>query len=196
MWEWSKQKIQNISIPARQPNTSLLNAYDDLLPVSAPDLSTDTQPEQNAEREHQNLKSILEQKLREYNLSGFTLLEKNYHPQFWTQMDQYYEEYQHTRTRFLKLLAYSALDECSRAGLSEKDISLLKEGIAPENYNTHLKIPFDFGGKVEFGNYCLIKTHPQHDNLHKIIELQISNGFLQKHKKLFIPWFEGKICHD
>lgn len=194
MWEWSKQKIRNISIPAHKKDTSLLAAYDDLLPEAAP--VPVPSPADNETYDCRSMKQLLEQKLEEFNLSKFTLVEKNYDPQYWTQMDQYYDEYQHTRTRFLKLLAYSALDECRKAGLNEDDINLLKSGITPENYNTHLKIPFDFGGEVDFGNYCLIRTHPQHINLHKIFELQISGDFLRLQKKLFIPWYDGKVYYD
>ena len=195
MWEWSKQKIQNISIPAHERDTSLLAAYDDLLPTPVPPTSS-VPPTVNETYDSRSMKQLLEQKLEEFKLSKFTLIEKSYDPQYWTQMDQYYGEYQHTRTRFLKLLAYSALDECRQAGLDDDDINLLKNGIAPENYNTHLKIPFDFGGEVDFNNYCLIQTHPRHVNLHKIFELQISSDFLRLQKKLFIPWFDGKVYYD
>lgn len=142
------------------------------------------------------MQQLLNQRLEEYALNNLTLKECVYDPQTWQEMSSCFTEYQKIRKIFLKLLGYSYASECTKAELTKADIKLLRQSIAPENYNTHIKIPFDFGGGLDFDNLCLIKTHPCHGIIHKLIDLQIENGFLRTYKKIYIPWFEGKIYHD
>ena len=111
-------------------------------------------------------------------------------------MNRLYEEFQRTRVIFLKRLAYAEQENCRAVGLDDEDIALLKKGLTPENVNTHLQIPFDFGGTAELSNLCLLRTHPVHENIHKIIDLQFNNNFLKLQKRLLIPWYGGKIYHD
>jgi hypothetical protein len=140
--------------------------------------------------------TFLNKKLETLGLKNINLIEKRYIPQTWKEMEQSYKEYHRVRAAFLKMLSYSHKEECQEIGLANADIELLKKGISPENYNTHLKVPFDFGGALDFNNLSIVKSHPIHDRLHQIIEFQISTDFLKTHKKIYIPSFEGKIYHD
>ena len=107
-----------------------------------------------------------------------------------------YSAYQSLRSRFFKLIGYADAEDCRYAGLNDNDIACLREGFAPENYNIHLKVPADFGGSLDFDNFSLIQTRPHHAGIHRIIDMQIENNFLRLHKKIFLPWFEGKFYYD
>lgn len=202
MWEWSNQ-ILNKNKKAKPSKTSLLSAYNDLL--SSPDYKLQKAVKSvpmisDSETETETLsldemQKLLETRLQELNLSGMHLELRPYDPQTWQEMISTFNEYERARKIFLKLLAYTCEAECFESGLNKEDIFLLKNSTAPENYNTHLKIPFDFGGNIDFSNFCLIRTNPDHDNIHRIFDMQIENDFLKVHKQIFIPTFKGKIYH-
>lgn len=202
MWEWSNQLIKKKT--DKKPSTSLLSVYDDLLDQELQPYTNHIQNLEIAETlptkvdtlETSEMRRIIEQKTHELGLPSITIIERAYAPQSWQEMSNYFGKYQKVRTYFFKLLGYSNLQTCYNAGLNQDDILCLKEGIAPENFNIHLKIPFDFGGNLDFKNFSLVKTHPTHDSIHKIIDLQIENNFLRVQKKIFLPYFEGKIYYD
>lgn len=189
MWEWSKTLFK-----PRKSYRSLRDSYTDLLntPVPEPKVSQ-TDEDTPAPSRMQN---ILRDKISCCGLRNIELRECTYHPQTWAEMAKDFAEYQRVRKTFLKLMAYSRADECRSLGFDDEDMELLKHKRSPENYNVHIKIPLDFGGRLCFENLCLIKSHPIHDNLHRLIEMQIGNGFLQKYKIIYIPWFEGNVYGD
>lgn len=203
MWEWSSRENQS----SFKNSTSLLNAYDDLIGMTSSNqykpeikekdiLSLSQKNISIPEVSWEEMKHIVEQKIESYGLKNITLIVKDYEPQTWQEMTKSFLDYNHLRYYFFKLLGYSNIKECLSAGLNNEDIELLKDGIAPENYNTHIKIPFDFGGKLDYSNLCLMKTHDSHHKIHRLIDMQIENDFLRTYKKIFIPYFEGKIYHD
>ena len=142
------------------------------------------------------MKNILIRKMERLNLKNLKLKECTYHPHTWEDMNKDSTEYQRIRKTFLKLIGYSYEEDCRKIGFDDEDIKLLKSKKSPENYNTHIKIPLDFGGDLSFQNLSLVKSHPCHDLIHSLIEMQIGNRFLQKHKIIYIPWFEGMFYHD
>lgn len=191
MFEWSKKFF------AKKENTSLVSAYKDVF--AKPFLKKNppnTEKVSVEKTSEEKLKQLVEDRITKLNLKNITLVEKPYNPQTWQEMQLYFQNYQRNRIVFLKLLGYSHRKELKKLGLKSEDIKLMKEGIAPENYNTHIKIPFDFGGRCNLSNLSLIKSHPAHDYLHSIIDIQIEHGYLKSHKKIFIPYFEGKIYYD
>lgn len=199
MWEWSNR----LRKPSTRKTTakSLLAAYNDLVLQNsarpAP-LATPAETEMIGRKERSpelKIRHQLELRLREHNLR-MELKERPYEPQTWPEMNDCFSDYLKNRALFLKQLGYSYADECRRAGMTNDDIALLRQSIAPENFNTHLKIPFDFGGALDFENFSLVKTHPVHCLIHRLIDWQIENHFLRSYKKIFLPWFEGKIYYD
>ena len=97
------------------------------------------------------------------------------------------------RRDFLKYVAYHNEDECIEAGISEEGMNLLKKGVSPENFNVHLKVPYDFGGANEFDNMILMPTNPIHNNIHKILDYQIYKSFVITYGKIYIPYPEGLV---
>ena len=144
----------------------------------------------------EKMQAFLKSRIEQFGLKNISLIESTYTPLTWKETAQVFKDYPRNRTAFLKMIAYSNKDECLELGLTPRDLELMKIGVSPENYNTHLKIPFDFGGSVDFDNFSLIKSHPTHDDIHHLIELQISNDYLRINKKVFIPVFKGRIYHD
>lgn len=195
MWEWSNR----MPSPGYTGKASLLNAYDDLAPSELPKHFSIPSVSNSQPADIPSV-SVMQEKITEllqyYKLNRMYLLKKDYTPQTWKEMSSIFTEYQRARKAFLKLIAYSNLKECIRLGLDADDIAQLKIGITPENYNTHLKLPFDFGGSLSFSNFSLIKTHHTHSNIHRILDYQIGCGFLLKYKKIFIPFFDGKFYYD
>lgn len=206
MWEWSNRLIKKKTSEKNKNSVSLLAAYDDILgrEFSAyreriKDIEiAETPADHNILTiEAKEMRNIITRRVAEYQLpAGTTVIERAYDPQSWQEMSNFFDEYQRVRFYFFKLLGYSDIEGCKQAGLNKEDIHCLREGIAPENYNIHLKIPFDFGGNLDFSNFSLVKTHPLHDLIHKLIDFQIESNFLRVHKKIYIPWFEGKFYND
>lgn len=208
MWEWSnKQKSKTISSEKPNKNSaSLLTAYNDLIGNSYSayhnrikniQIADTPENEPISSPSPEEVYNLVQKKISELKLPKNTqIMEREYTPQSWQEMNKAFDRYHNLRARFFKLLGYSEQEECLQAGLNEADINTLREGFAPENFNIHLKIPADFGGLPEFKNFSLIKTHPYHDNIHHIIDLQIENNFLRVYKKIYLPWFEGKFYHD
>lgn len=201
MWEWSNSLL-NKKKPLE--SKSLLSAYNDLLPAdinSFPktikniDIASTDASEHNSPSPDE-MQQLLKKRLKSESLANFELLERPYEPQSWQEMNKYFSDFSHIRSLFLKLIGYSYGNECLNFGLTQEDIKLLQNSQAPENYNTHIKIPFDFGGSLDFSNLCLVRTHPTHDLIHRLIDLQIENNFLRSHKKIFLPYLEGKFYYD
>lgn len=196
MWDWSNQPLQKKA----SHSASLASVYDDINLEQHPHtpLPTSYHPQQPLDniRSFEQIEPQVEYLLKKYNLENMQLIAREYTPQTWEEMYNIFADYQRARTAFLKLIAYANLKDLILLGLNEEDISLLKNGITPENYNTHLKIPFDFGGDLSFNNFGFVRTHHAHSNIHRILDMQIAGGFLLKYKKIYIPYFEGKFYYD
>lgn len=200
MWEWFNKKN------AANPGSSLASAYNDLLKKDGYKLSVShsllTPPEtalqlsDSSLSKPENMKLYLEQKIKKYGLRNISLQEHIYRPQTWDEMDKSFTEYRKIRKVFLKMLGYSHEEECRKLGLNDEDIAFLKQSISPENYNTHVKHPLDFGGTLNINNIALVKTNPHHELIHRLIDIQIEKNYLKTNKKIFIPYFEGKIYYD
>lgn len=182
MWDWSKNNF-------KPDVSSLYQKYADKEIIH---------PEKNIKKflSPLDVQKILNQELSKLNLHNIQLRQCNYIPYSWKEMIKHFNNYQIVKKKFLKLLGYSYQEKCLSAGFSNKDIEKLKTGICPENYNVHIKIPFDFGGNINFDNLCLIKTHPLHAQIHSLIEFQIGLGFLQQQKIIYIPWIEGCLYDE
>lgn len=183
MWEWSKTAVKKKKL--LPPCNSLTVTVSSSQPNSKEFIPSPSE-----------MKDILMVKMQQLGLKNLELKECTYHPQTWDDMCKDAVEYQRIRKSFLKLIGYSYEQECRNMGFDDEDIILLKSKKSPENYNTHLKIPLDFGGSLSFQNLGLIRSHPCHDKIHSLIEMQIGNCFLKKHKIIYIPWFEGMFYHD
>lgn len=182
MEEWSnKQKIPT-------GRKSLADIYQDLLPKtecrysSAPNQDTDTL-------------NLLKQYASSLNLKGLSFRQYAYTARSFADIFRDYALFLKTKRLFLKFMACKHLEECRNLNLSDIEIGQMRSGNIPENINIHLKIPFDFGGSCTFENMALVRTHPHHLYLHRLVEYQFEKGLLKKEKKLFIPCFEGYVYH-
>lgn len=193
MWDWSNQPIQK-----KTPDTgSLTNAYEEIRLKRPQQIPAFYRPNTDIENYSiDEMRDYIQALLAKYGLNNMHLILKDYTSQSWKEMYNIFNNYQRARTAFLKLISYSEVKNLIKLGLSENEISRLKEGITPENFNTHIKIPFDFGGSLDFSNFSFIRTHHTHSNIHRILDMQIAKGFFLKHQKIFVPFFEGKFYYD
>lgn len=185
MWEWSNEKTKH----PEKDKSSLHDAYATYLPqepsikhidsAKAPSLS--------------DMENTLKKKIKELGLKEIELRLLDFAPLSWEKNSRFFDEHIRARKALLKIIGYSHADLCQKAGFSADDISFLKQSLSPENFNVHVKIPFDFGGSPSLENMCLIKTHPIHDQIHSLLEYQLEKDFLKHHKKLYIPYFNGVI---
>ncbi len=197
MLEWTHRKIQNKS----QGFSSLADAYDDLLYECKEDVAHSIDKEKtkdieiirapsvsDMEAELMPLLEVLGLKNVELTLQPVLMLEAS-------QQRDFYAQLQRNIPMFLRLVGENCQDECRDAGMSDKMIARLAQGLCPENYTPHLKIPFEFGGMPSLGNLSLVKTHPVHDNLHQIIDVQLENNFAFEYGQIFVPVFEGRVYY-
>jgi hypothetical protein len=66
------------------------------------------------------------------------------------------------RRTFVKDLATNHVAELRDAGMSSKDIALMKNGRVPDGYQVHHMLPLDDGGTNATDNLVLIKNEPDH----------------------------------
>lgn len=193
MWDWSNQPIQK-----KTPDSgSLTNAYEEISLKRPPQIPAFYRPNTDIENYSiDEMRDYIHALLAKYGLNKMDLILKDYTSQSWKEMHSIFSNYQRARTAFLKLISYSEVKNLIKLGLNENEISRLKEGITPENFNIHIKIPFDFGGALDFSNFSFIRTHHTHSNIHRILDMQIAKGFFLKHQKIFVPFFEGKFYYD
>lgn len=193
MWDWSNQPIQKKT----PDNGSLTTAYEEINLKRPPQIPAFYRPNTDIEDYSiDEMRDYIHALLTKYGLNNMHLILKDYTSQSWKEMYGIFNNYQRARTAFLKLISYSEVKNLIKLGLDENEISRLKEGITPENFNTHIKIPFDFGGTLDFSNFSFIRTHHTHSNIHRILDMQIAKGFFLKHQKIFVPSFEGKFYYD
>lgn len=139
-------------------------------------------------------RSMWEWQMSQMELPNMDLIEANYimlDPRWRLELRKAFKR---ARRDFLKYVGYHHVNELMAAGLLEEDIAKIKKGKAPENFNVHVRIPFDYGGTNDFSNLVLIQTHPFHVNIHKLLDMQIlSRPQGMKPRRLFIPAPKGKV---
>lgn len=135
-----------------------------------------------------------EAKFQEMNFPGMDLMEATAYPLTLLEKVNRKKQYKRVKNDFLKYLSYHFINDLREAGLTEDDIFYLKKGILPENFNVHLKIPFDYTGSVKFSNMVLIQNLPYHEDIHRFMDMQMEgmpNATIPE--KLYIPVPTGSV---
>ena len=102
-------------------------------------------------------------------------------------------EFTGMRREFLKNLAATQTDALKQMGMSDKMISLLAKGDAPNGFNVHHKMPLAGGGKNDFSNFILIQNDPYHTDIHKVSDLQIVKMNEGETRTVKIPMPQGSV---
>ncbi len=121
------------------------------------------------------------------------LIEADYVPLDPNWLSELRKAFKRTRRDFLKYVGYHHVNELMAAGMNEEAVKLVKKGKAPENFNIHIRIPFDYGGTNNFNNLVLIQTHPYHTEIHRFIDMQTLSQPNLKPRKLYLPAPKGKV---
>ena len=138
--------------------------------------------------------SMWEWQLSLFNLPGMDLVEAQYTPLDANTRLELRRNFRRIRRDFLRYIAYYNQPELEEAGVEDKGLRSLKKGKAPENYDVHLKIPYEYGGKNEFANMLFIQTHPFSEDIHKFLDMQItSQPFGCRLSRLYIPVAQGRV---
>ena len=138
-------------------------------------------------------KSLWEWHFQQTGLVNMDLIEADFVPLDPAWLLELRKAFKRTRRDFLKYVGYHHVNELLAAGLTEDAIKLVKKGKAPENFNIHIRIPFDYGGTNSFSNLVLIQTHPFHTEIHRFIDMQTLSQPNLKPRKLFLPAPKGKV---
>lgn len=141
----------------------------------------------------ENDRSLWEWQFSQMNLPNMELIEVNYVMLDANWLSELRKAFKRTRRDFLKYVGYHHVNELIAAGMDEEDIKLVKKGKAPENFNVHVRVPFDYGGTNSFSNLVLIQTHPYHNEIHRFIDMQTLLQPNLKPSKLFLPSPPGKV---
>jgi hypothetical protein len=78
-----------------------------------------------------------------------------------------------------------------RSGLSEEDISKIKRGLVPEEYEVHHKLPLDNGGTNSIDNLMLVRKNPYHRGLTNYQNAKTSGMKVGETRKIAWPKFTG-----
>ncbi len=138
-------------------------------------------------------KSFWEWQFKQTGLVNMDLIEADFVPLDPAWLAELRKAFKRTRRDFLKYVGYHHVNELLAAGMTEEAIKLVKKGKAPENFNIHIRIPFDYGGTNSFSNLVLIQTHPFHTEIHRFIDTQTLTQPNLKPRKLFLPAPKGKV---
>ena len=138
-------------------------------------------------------KSLWEWKFQQTGLVNMDLIEVDFVPLDPGWLLELRKAFKRTRRDFLKYVGYHHVNELLAAGMNDEAIKLVKKGKAPENFNIHIRVPFDYGGTNSFSNLVLIQTHPFHTEIHRFIDMQTLSQPNLKPRKLFLPAPKGKV---
>lgn len=135
-----------------------------------------------------------EMTFQQMNFPGMDLVEATAYPlPPWERLAQK-RQFNRVKRDFIRYVAYNSLNDLRNAGLDEESIFYFKKGILPENFNIHLKIPFDYTGEVDFSNLVLMQTFPYHEDIHKFMDMQMEGMPLNvRPRKLYIPVPIGRV---
>ncbi len=151
------------------------------------------QPQPMPTETAENDKSLWEWQFTQLNLPNMELIEVSYVRLDPSWLSELRKAFKRTRRDFLKYVGYHHSNELVSAGLTDDDIRQVKKGNAPENFNVHIKIPFDYGGTNSFSNLVLVQTHPYHTEIHRFIDMQTLSAPSLKPMKLYLPSPPGKV---
>ena len=135
-----------------------------------------------------------EAKFQEMNFPGMDLVEATAYPVSLLEKINRKKQYKRVKRDFIKYLIYNFSNDLRNAGMTDEDLFYFKKGILPENFNIHLKIPFDYTGVVDFSNMVLMQSRPYHEDIHRFMDMQMSEmdiGVIPE--KLYIPVPTGKV---
>lgn len=100
------------------------------------------------------------------------------------------------RKEFIKYVAYNLKKQLVALGLLPFEIEEMQKGKSPENFNAHIKVPFDYGGTLDFDNLIMIPTHPYTDEIYKYIDMQLLQYPIDRPASiLYMPVPKGKVFH-
>lgn len=106
------------------------------------------------------------------------------------------KEFKRARRDFLKFVAYNLREQLVTLGLLPFEIEQMQRGRSPENFNVHIKIPFEYGGTLDFSNLIVMPTHPYLDEIYKFIDMQLLHYPVGAPATvLYIPTPKGKVFH-
>lgn len=138
-------------------------------------------------------RSLWEWQFQQFNLPNMDLIEAEFVLLDAQWLSELRKAFKRTRRDFLKYVGYHHVNELMAAGMDDESIKLVKKGKAPENFNIHVRVPFDYGGTNSFSNLVLIQTHPFHTELHRFLDMQTLTQPNFKPRKLFLPSPKGKV---
>lgn len=128
------------------------------------------------------------------DLPGMVLRELTLHSVGRAEILKAQQHFKRARRDFMKYVAFNHRDELLRAGVLPEGIESLRNGKSPENFNVHVKVPFEYGGTIDFSNLIIIQTHPYHDEIHRFIDMQMLQYPKGKKAKLvYMPIPAGKV---
>ena len=135
-----------------------------------------------------------ESKFQAMNFPAMDLVEATAYPISLLEKVNQKKQYARVKKDFLKYVSYYFVNDLRNAGLNEEAIYYFKKGIVPENFTVHIKIPFDYTGKVDFSNMVLMQNRPYHQDIHKFMDMQMEQmaiGVIPY--KLYIPVPTGSV---
>lgn len=138
-------------------------------------------------------RSLWEWQLQQFDLPNMDLIEAEFVLLDAQWLSELRKAFKRTRRDFLKYVGYHHVNELMAAGMDDESIRLVKKGKAPENFNIHVRVPFEYGGTNNFSNLVLIQTHPFHTELHRFIDMQTLAQPNFKPRRLFLPSPKGKV---
>ena len=160
-------------------------------PAQNPYQSYDQQPPASGNAQEE--KALWEWQFQQTGLLNMDLIEVEFVPLDPNWLSELQKAFKRTRRDFLKYVGYHHTNELLAAGMTDEAIKLVKKGKAPENFNIHRRIPFEYGGTNSFSNLVLIQTHPFHTEIHRFIDMQTLTQPNFKPRKLYLPSPKGKV---
>lgn len=132
--------------------------------------------------------SYWEDLFQKLNFPGMDLVEATAYPLDLTARKEAKKALRQIRREFLNMLLAERLNDLKEAGCDESALLALRRGVMPENFNIHVKIPFDYTGSVDFSNLVFMQSIPYHNEIHRFMNLQMADMQPEERpRKLYIP---------
>ncbi|MGN0929880.1 MAG: hypothetical protein ACI4N3_04530 [Alphaproteobacteria bacterium] len=87
--------------------------------------------------------------------------------------EKLYSDFFKISKKLMQFIYYNNLEDLVGANFSNESIMKMYEGIVPENIDIYLKVPFEYGGTLDFSNMFLVKKRPFKELIDNFIDEQV-----------------------
>lgn len=96
-----------------------------------------------------------------------------FNPDNLSKCEKLYNDFFKISKKLMQFVYYNNFDDLIGANFSNESIMQMYDGVVPENIDIYLKVPFEYGGTLDFSNMFLVKKRPFKELIDNFIDEQV-----------------------